>query len=160
MSRQLGPFRRFSDGVTQRHREPLNVMRAILSTLVAASLLGHAIADASRHQPRQCAECNSAAVATLAADRCRHDEGTHRREHPPGRPCNCQLDCVGGCTYLPPQKVALEATDLLSPLVVADYSAIPSVGSSLAGHSLASHGMWAFESPPLRRHLLLQILLI
>jgi hypothetical protein len=68
------------------------------------------------------------------------------------------LDCVGGCTYLPPQKVALDSTDLLSPLVVADNSAISSVGGPLVGHSLASIGAWASASPPLRRHLLLHIL--
>jgi hypothetical protein len=135
-------------------------MRAILSTLVAATLLGHSFADVSRHQQHQCAECSSAAVAPLAASCCRHDQHVGDGDHSPNRPCDCQLDCVGGCSYLPTQKVALNAPHLLAPLVAANLPAISVGCGALPGCWNGSSGPWEGESPSLRRHLALHILLI
>jgi hypothetical protein len=67
---------------------------------------------------------------------------------------------VGGCDYLPAQKVLLDAGQLQSPV---DAAVVPSVSIvhclSLNPLFRKSVGSQA-ESPPLRLHLMHQILLI
>jgi hypothetical protein len=135
-------------------------MRAFLSTLVAAALLGHAVADAHWHERHFCVECSSTAAGNLAADCCRQHTTGHEHDSGPSGPCDCQLSCVGGCDYLPAQKVLLDAGQLHSPVdaAVAPFASIDHYLSlnPLFRKSVGSQA----ESSPLRLHLLHQILLI
>jgi hypothetical protein len=66
---------------------------------------------------------------------------------------------VGGCDYLPAQKVLLDAGQLQSPLDAAVTAASIDLCLSPSPH-LRQNGGGQAESPPVRLHLLHQILLI
>jgi len=135
-------------------------MRTFLTILVAATLLGHALIECNWHSGNTCSGCGTdVASAMVPPACCEHRSPTADGQRPsPDRPCDCQLN-GGGCDYLPPQKTLLDAWQLLSPLDAVALAS-PSCQDSLPGRLWQRAGGRGDPEPPLRLHLLHQILLI
>ena len=137
-------------------------MRALQSNLTAILLVIHAMIGCCHHHWHCDAEC--AAAVTLCAAPCQCCDqcgGSHDESEQPSQPCNGELQCQGVCSYLPTQKTVIDASDVDSGL---DFAAI--IPTHLDGHLAAAALPWGFahtvndSPPPLRLHLLHQILLI
>ena len=139
-------------------------MHAFLSNLTAFLLVVHAMIGCCHHQWHCDAECAAAAPVSLCAaplpccDQCC---GSYHESEPPAEPCDCEFECQGVCTYVPTEKTQVDA----SPADAAfDFpAAIPAL---LDGQLAAAALPWDLahtlndSPPPLRLHLLYQILLI
>lgn len=100
-------------------------MHAVVSSLLAASLLLHAVLGCCRHH------AHDPAVSTVgaAADRnCCHDHQGCGDHHAPANRCPGKSDCQGVCTYLPTQKTQVEL-----PLLAAPWSAVSLPGALTDG---------------------------
>jgi hypothetical protein len=143
-------------------------MHAFLSNLTAVLLVIHAMIGCCHHHWHCDDEC--AAAVTLCAAPCPCCApytccepccGSHDESEQPSQPCNGELQCQGVCSYLPTQKTVIDASDVDSGL---DFAAI--IPTHLDGHLAAAALPWGFahtvndSPPPLRLHLLHQILLI
>lgn len=135
-------------------------MHAILSIITAATLFIHALFGCCWHHAHSCVRCEMAsAEASPVAGGCKCHHGSQPDQQPSG-PCNCQFECKGVCTYLPPQKTVADCPELGVP-----FSSVAIV-SVLADRHLSAVGVWEqtcgqlATEPPLRLHLLHQILLI
>jgi hypothetical protein len=135
-------------------------MREIVSILMAGSLLLHAALGCCRHHAHACQGCDgTAAQARQIGNCCQHHPEECTREHPSQTPCKCKVECQGVCSYVAPQKVQLDF-----PKGVAPFAAIV-VDPVLADANLARGGSFdvahfAEFEPPLRLHLLNQVMLI
>lgn len=137
-------------------------MRIIFASLVAASLLIHAVIGCCWHHAQDEASCCNEVAAEQAVDAgcCHHDHGDRSsQEH--GQPSHapCKSHCQGLCTYLPVQKSQLDHQQLQAAL---DFAIIaPATGDAqmAAGFCFARAHETSAE-PPLRLHLFYQILLI
>jgi hypothetical protein len=142
-------------------------MQALMTHLLAGLLLLHAAFGCCWHRVHACAD---APTAELGQHSCRHDHQCQNHvclHSDAGQslthstlPCKCELGCQGVCTYLPTPKAALESLPSESPL----YAVSPgSNGCALAlvGAALRQLATTAVATaPPLRLHLLNQLLLI
>jgi hypothetical protein len=133
-------------------------MRIFFSSLVAASLLIHAVLGCCWHHAQDLSGCGDT-VAEQAVDAgcCHHDHGDQDHGQPSHAPCKGH--CQGLCTYLPVQKTQLDHQQLHAAL---DFAIIaPATGDAqiAAGFCLARAHETAAQ-PPLRLHLFHQILLI
>lgn len=135
-------------------------MRAVFSSTVAVSLLIHAVMGCCWHQAREAASGDESPVA-LAADIgcCRHHHAHAPQGQPSHSPCNGKSNCHGLCTYLPPQKTQI---DRLQSHVPIDFAAIAPamIDSQVAALRVMERTRELAPEPPLRLHLLNQILLI
>lgn len=134
-------------------------MQVVLSNLMAAVLFIHAVLGCCRHPSLACASCNDpTAQASRAASCCKQ----HRSENGQGEqrqaPCKCKVECRGVCTYLPPQKTQLDCQPALLPFDLLALNPASTAGPSALPWEVL-RGSLALE-PPLRLHLLHQILLI
>jgi hypothetical protein len=134
-----------------------SAMHAILSSLTAVLLLVHAAFGCCWHHAHRCTEHGNVLAAAEPAGCCQHHG--HEGSKPEPRPCDCKLECGGSCVYLLPQKIRIEAPrsvvslDLVAAALVLAEAQIVSAGESDVGRS--SHG----AAPPLRLHLMHQLLL-
>lgn len=136
-------------------------MHALLSTLVATSLLLHAAfgccwhqhASHSREGPRIPAAVESVCHQQVHGC-CDHEHG-----RPSPVPCKDGPHCQGDCNYLAIQKSQLDQVQIVAPLELAAI-ALPSYDV----HNVAIFGLDRLyeldTGPPLRLHLVHQILLI
>src|SRR5262249_6394560 len=105
--------------------------------------------------------CNraSCAAATQPVKCCQHHEhgGSSRPQH---KPCDCNLDCEGSCAYVVPQKVRIDAPQVTALLSLAaaqpSLADFPSASVTRSELGQSFHG----TAPPVRLHLLHQLLLI
>jgi hypothetical protein len=127
-------------------------MQAFVAILTAALLFIHTVFGCCWHHAR----CSTAAVAE-PVHCCHH----HQHDSPSGhrqKPCNCNVQCEGTCNYVVPQKVKVEAPQWFTTDVLV-------VLPSLAGCHMDAASSWQAVSslpdwvPPLRTHLLHQVLL-
>lgn len=134
-------------------------MRAVFSSLVAASLLIHAAIGCCWHHAHD-AECGNEACAeqTASTDGGQHDDcdssSGHGDHHAP-----CKGHCEGTCHYLSVQKTQVE---VIAPHLPLDFAAVIPATCDVHVAALV-HAERSYESvaePPLRLHLLHQILLI
>jgi hypothetical protein len=136
-------------------------MRTYLTSLLVAALLGHSLVECVSHSGRACADCGTSAASIVAAPACCDERAISSDEpgHLPVRPCDCQWTDASGCRSLLPQRTFVEALQLRS----AHEIAAP-VPATCRNAIAACVGRWGGESgdsaPPLRLHLLHQILLI
>jgi hypothetical protein len=159
-------FRNFSpsyfvaaDDLTRQFR---GCMRALLSNLTAVLLVIHAMIGCCHHHWHSDAEC--AAAATISAAPCQCCDpccGSNDESEQPSHPCDGKLECQGVCNYVPTEKTQIDA----SPADAAfDFAA--AIPTLLGGHLAAATLSWDRahtlndSPPPLRLHLLHQILLI
>jgi len=144
-------------------------MHAVISGLIAASLLLHAVLGCCRHHAHEglgCTHCVRNRAAETVACCHEHDEpaagdaGEYTDEHAPATPCPGDSTCQGVCSYLPPQKSQFQIPLLPTlfalvptPCVLADTSqpTSPAWLDALFGTGVAPH---------VRLHLAQSVLLI
>jgi hypothetical protein len=131
-------------------------MQAFVSSLTAALLFIHTVFGCCWHHAHGCQL--GAAVAVTSGAKCGHQhqhdgDGPHDE-----KPCGCKIECQGSCIYVVPQKVTVQAPEWVGIDLVA-------VLPSLAEHGMGTAASWEAGwsapdlAPPLRRHLLHQVLL-
>jgi len=129
-------------------------MQAFVASLTAALLVIHTVFGCCWHHVHH---CEHAAAAAQAAECCHHPQhGGDSKQ--PDKPCNCKIECEGTCIYVVPQRVKVEvpqgiAIDLVAVLPSFADRQIETAASWQAGWSLPD------LAPPLRTHLLHQVLL-
>ena len=135
-------------------------MRAFVSNLTVAMLLIHALVGCCRHHEHNCCE-STIERDSLAAGCCHDDHASGDHEHEaPTPPGQNTFGCQGVCTYLPPQKVLIDAPQLVNSI---DFLAIvPTTanGYAAAGTFWDRTRVAQAPEPPLRLHLLHQIILV
>ena len=154
-------------------------MHTILSSLVAAALSILALLGCSWHRVHGCAVCETtqrggaSPEVSPAMCCCQHDAhhdeddcsqagDAQRGGHGPSHqaPCKCQIDCCGTCAFLPSSRaVSLDRQSAPSDYVAATLPVLATSQSTRAMSRLLGSG-WTRGTPPLRLHLLHQILLI
>jgi hypothetical protein len=139
-------------------------MRTIVTSLTAAMLLVHALVGCCRHREQDCASCHRIALSgrSLATHCCHDDHAACSEEGDrPIAPCKCKLECRALCISLPPEKTLLDAGELApcGDVVTAAGRAATICSSAADGYSGAEQAAQAPE-PPLRLHLLHQIILV
>jgi hypothetical protein len=127
-------------------------MQAFVATLTAALLFIHTALGCCWHHAH-----GSAPAASPQAHCCHHHQHSDKSDpsHPPGK---CNVECQGTCIYIVPQKVTIEGPQWVTMDVLA-------VLPSLADRHVEVASSWEAVSflsdrvPPLRTHLLHQVLL-
>jgi hypothetical protein len=127
-------------------------MQAFIASLTAALLFIHSVFGCCWHH----AHCSTVAVSESA--HCCHHHQHDSDSRPQQKPCKCTVECEGACIYVAPQKVKVEAPQWITIDVLA---VLPSLAS---GQIEAASSREAVSSlpdlvPPLRTHLLHQVLL-
>jgi hypothetical protein len=138
------------------------VMRRLLSGLTAATLLVHALVGCCRHyefchtsgEPAECCES--------LADGCCHDEHAADCHHDerPFAPCDCKLQCMKLCVSLPPEKTLVAAGKSAPYIAIVPNVSATAVIQPSAGAFRESIRTSRASEPPLRLHLLHQIILV
>jgi len=129
-------------------------MQAFVARLTAALLFIHTVCGCCWHHAHA-SEHRAAAAQTATCCHHHQHEGGDGEHQKPGK---CKSECQGKCSYVVPPKVQIEAPQFLA----IDLNAVL---PSLADDSLAaasSGPAFAFPldlAPPLRTHLLHQVLL-
>ena len=136
------------------------IMRALFSSLLAAWMFVLAVSGWCCRPPFACAQTDSAPSASRAAECCKRCGREGHRESEPTAPCKGQSECHGICVYLPVQKTQLDTKPVLASF---DFIAtVPALGDSQIAAALSWEQICdplRFE-PPLRLHLVHQVLLI
>ena len=135
-------------------------MQAALSNLMAALLLIQALTGWCCYHP-----CASTAVQTTTLVQshrpsCCDDCDDESRPAPkPTAPCRCQ-DCLGFCTYVPTDKAQVDCPQLVVP--IDSLAFVPILADShMSGMFFGDVAKGPpVAEPPLRLHLLHQVILI
>ena len=133
-------------------------MHGFLSCTMAASLFIHAVLGCCWHHAHCDVKSGGDATASQPPKCCQHHHPCDNQQ--PQKPCKCNLDCEGTCTYVAPQKVQIDAPQMVAPL---DLVAII---STLSDAQVVTAARWELASgaieiePPLQLHFLNQTLLI
>lgn len=137
-------------------------MHVLVSNLVAASLLLHAVFGCCWHHRHDTSCCDNSPVAQAVEACCQHhrgDECNDKHSLPSPAPCQGGPHCLGDCNYLAVQKSHLDQVQFDVPL---DF-AIPN-SPFFDVRFATAHGcdrLYELDTgPPLRLHLVHQILLI
>jgi len=137
-----------------------NRMKAFLSNLTAVLLVIHAMIGCCHwHDNASC--ISSATISATPSQCCGHRHGSHDKNKQPAQPCNGEVKCQGLCSFLPSQKVVIDA-----PTSDAALDFASAMSTHFDGHLAAAAMGWdrahiRGDSPPrLRLHLLHQHLLI
>jgi hypothetical protein len=135
-------------------------MHAFLSGLLASALFVHAIYGCCWHHAQCTPTCNHAIACTTTETECCDHSTAPAEGNQPQPPCDDQRDCQGVCNYLPSHKTQLD-----SPLDLAALDFPESLPANASAQLVAIRAAGepcdprVFE-PPLRLHLLHQLLLI
>jgi hypothetical protein len=140
-------------------------VRAVICNVVAAMLLLHAFVGCCRHHDCDLAGADREGATQPACGCCCHHEPNEccGDEAPTPNPCDCKGECKALCIYLPTQKCVVDAGNLsLSIDMVChqcdDLGAILRASAgNLSHHRMSERAM---SEPPIRLHLLHQIILI
>ena len=127
-------------------------MHAVLSKLMASLLLVQSLSGWCCHRP---GSANLALPMSQVIAGCPHC-CQPRPAQPPAFPVKCQ-ECFGVCTYVPPQKAQFDSPQLVVPANI--VPAVVAADLSLASRNTQLGGPSELE-PPLRLHLMHQILLV
>jgi hypothetical protein len=136
-------------------------MHGLVSNLMAALVGIHAVLGCGLHHAHECEECvPSSTQVARAPTCCHHQQDASPCDESAPTPCKCFLECHDVCAFLPTSKTQVELPALVVPFESAlTVSAISSLQAASCSSSEFSHGNAAL-APPLRLHLLHQILLI
>lgn len=131
-------------------------MQAFVANLTAATLFIHTVLGCCWHHAHACEHGVDSTVAAQPVTCCHHQ---HDRDSTPhDQPCQSKVDCQGTCHFVVPQKVHV-APPHWTPIDL--VAVLP----SLADHQLdvtpflTSAPPLLDAAPPLRTHLLHQVLL-
>jgi hypothetical protein len=135
-------------------------MRTVFSSVLAASLLVHAALGCCWHKSQDTCECDGTHRLLAVASECDHDhdaapEGDRHDSHQPGKG---QSHCPGTCNYLPVQKSQLGKIQILAP--VDTVAVVPLTCQAQVVSYFAAEPTGGRLEPPLRLHLLHQIILV
>jgi hypothetical protein len=136
-------------------------MNAILSILTAAALFIHAAMGCCWHHTHHCGHGDATTAGVSQPVQCckHHHPAQHGKQ--PADPCKCKVECHGVCIYLPTQKTHIDAPRIVIPFNhVAVIPALADTHHLSAPFRLDGTGGALESEPPLRLHLLHQILLI
>jgi hypothetical protein len=135
-------------------------MHALLSNLLAALLLTHAVLGCCWHHGHRCADRPTAAASGACQAACRHDH-CGDDEHQPATPCPATSQCAGICTFLPTSKTQVRPH---LPVVPWEIASNASGYVTLPQHSLPPAARWicglSDAAPPLRLHALHHLWLV
>jgi hypothetical protein len=140
-------------------------MARILPTFTAAILLFHALLGCCWLHAKGGMTGTHEHAATCAAGDCcpehkcaeheHHDDGC---EHP-AKPCGCELNCHRLCVYLPPDRATFELSHpVLAIAIVAEPTMLFADHLACTAERLCP--LRAEVAPPLRLHLMHQLLLV
>jgi hypothetical protein len=137
-------------------------MQAVFSNLMAGLLLIQALTGWCDRSPHACASrCPDATDLVQAEDGCcRHDACPVGEDRSPADSCPSKGECHGICTYVPSQETRIDTSQVVLPdsfMAVMSATLDAEIASSLLLDAL-----WhsAISEPPIRLHLLHQIILI
>lgn len=146
-------------------------MHSVLTHITAGLLLVHALLGCCWHHAHGCSRCRPAAASASPAcshagckhhnerDQARHSDRPNHDDKVPKAPCKCPTECQGVCTFLPPQKVQVARSHAPLPFDFIAAATVAPDSQLQAGTRQTLCGLLKPE-PPLRLHLLQQILLI
>jgi len=131
-------------------------MHSVFTNLMAGLLFIHTVFGCCWHHAHACGQ-SVAVTASQPAKCCHHHQhgSDSKQQQKPGK---CKVECQGTCTYVVPQKVTIEAPQWVAIDLLA-------VLPSLADRQIEIAASWEalpslFDlAPPLRPHLLHQVLL-
>ena len=134
-------------------------MRAVLFITMAASLLVHATFGSCLHHGCDSSTCHDSALTLESDAHCDHDCCNGPKGHESHAPDKGHSHCRGTCNYLPAKNPQLGKCQLSVPV---DFAWGASAADSLQTTSLRFSELRNefAPRPPLRLHLLNQILLI
>ena len=138
-------------------------MNVILRNLMATLLLIHASFGCCSLHAHDCSECIVPSVKPKCIESCCHcQQKPKKHDSHKSNPKPCKKDCDGTCTYLPSQRSKINASHWAVGLVfVIDTSKIDHCnGQHLLSCPWDRSGGQLLNSPPLRLHLLHQVILI
>jgi hypothetical protein len=127
-------------------------MQALVASLTAAVLFIHTVFGCCWHHAHF-----SAAVVAKPVHCChhhKHESDSKQQE----KPCKCNVECEGTCSYVVPGRVTVEAPQWITIDLVA-------VLPTLAGRQIEAASSWEALSSlpnwvlPLRTHLMHQVML-
>jgi hypothetical protein len=130
-------------------------MHATLSSLTAGLVFIHAVFGCCWHHAHRCEEQAESALAVAAHCCPKHEDDA--AEQP--SPCDCRVECGGSCTYLPPEKVRIDAPQLALGLEVAVITPTAADAFMLPVSWSSSRAGPPNGAPPLRLHLVHQLML-
>jgi hypothetical protein len=133
------------------------IMHAFLASLTAGLLFIHAAFGCCWHHAHRCQKHGDAIAVAGPTDCCQHHEKGDSNQQE--RPCDCQLQCGGTCVYLLPERVSIDAPQLVAAF---DFAAImpPMPSAQPLSPSRGELGYSPHGAPrPVRLHLLHQLLL-
>lgn len=133
-------------------------MRTIVSILMSAVLLTHALVAWSQHCDPSCWQCNLVAEASSPPTCCHGHSEDHHGGHLPAVPCKCKFECKSTCICLPPEKVFLNHNTSALPLAIADMAlSLHDIFAAETGHGVSVSVLPEREAST-RLHLALQVL--
>jgi hypothetical protein len=136
-------------------------MQAVFSNLLAGLLLIQALTGWCDRSPHTCVSCGPVAADLVQTDDCcRHDACPVGETESPIDSCPSKSECHGICIYMPSQETRLDTTQVALP--VSFMAAMPATADAeiVASLSLDTLSHSAIAEPPVRLHLLHQIILI
>jgi hypothetical protein len=135
-------------------------MPRMLASFTAGLVCLHALLGCCWLHAQRCALCPAEACQVAEHDGCcSHDRSERPGGHESDDPCQCRIECQGVCVYLPPEKAQIDCSDLTISFAICATPAWLD-GSHMDGLPGRPRGGWADSVPPLRLHLLHQVLLI
>ena len=134
-------------------------MCATFFSILASSLIIHAVLGCCWHHAHEAAECNESPLTLAQATGCEHDHGDSEDEHQPRGPFKSRSHCHGICSYLPAHKTQVDKDQSVALLDFAAEAGELARSQAVAQPFAAGNGAFG-APPPLRLHLYHQILLI
>ena len=133
-------------------------VQVLISNLMTGLLLIQAFTGWCWQCPRDEGPVSRASGALLVSDACNDDHcGNHSDEKCPPGPCKCPPKCDGVCTYVSAEKTQIDGPQLVLPFEIVT---LDSAASPLAADPWGCTRDSVRAEPPLRLHLLHQIILI
>jgi hypothetical protein len=135
-------------------------MQTFVSNLTATMLLVHALVGCCRHLDHQCRTCERTEVSNSLACGCCHHEHAPPAERP-AAPCDCRIECRTLCISLPPEKTLLNVgQSRLCIDAVTVTSTVATFYASATHIDCSARRRFRASEPPLRLHLLHQVILV
>ena len=138
-------------------------MRRYVSSLTTAMLLVHALVGCCRHHDHHRIMCDRTEFSdSLVGGCCHQDDATPRHDDErPFAPCDCRLTCKALCVSLPPEKTLIDAGQSVPSIDVMTAASIAAtVHAPTALSYCDGRRVCRAPEPPLRLHLLHQIILV
>lgn len=137
------------------------VMRALVPNLTAVLLVIHAMIGCCHHPWHGDGEVEAASIRVSHCSCCGHHGVSHDASEGPSEPGNGERECHGVCSYIPTQRLQLGASAGGVDFSLAVMTPVHRSGRIAApDERLEQLGIVDDSPPPLRLHLLHQILLI